>query len=293
MTDAERSSYAVGYFESWNLESLLGVADAAEAQRSPVILGVSGIYLPHPERRAPEALSVHYALSADVGRQLSVPCCLLFNESPHLDWVMSAIDLGFHLVMYTRDDLTPEELQTQVRAVADRAHARSVAVEGELTPLAGAELALDPDKRRLTDPEAARDFVDATQIDALAVNIGQEHLHGRRTVALDLDRLRRIRHAVGVPLVLHGATSVARDSLRQAVALGVRKINVGSALKQAFFEAVRAACEAQGANPNPYAVVGSGLPADVLLAGRLAVRTVVEEFLPCFGSAGRVGRALP
>src|SRR5206468_623101 len=103
MARAERGGYAVGYFESWGLESLLAVADAAEATRSPVILGFSGLYLPHPGRVAHDPLAAYAALGREVGRGLSVPCCLLFNESPHLDWVLAALDLGFHLVMYTDD----------------------------------------------------------------------------------------------------------------------------------------------------------------------------------------------
>src|SRR5437773_10617420 len=94
---AEEGRYAVGYFEGWNLESLLAVADAAEAMRSPVILGYSGIYLPHPERRVVDPLAVYAAMGTEVGRRLTVPCCLLFNESPYLDWVLEAIRLGFQL----------------------------------------------------------------------------------------------------------------------------------------------------------------------------------------------------
>src|SRR5438132_14337983 len=88
MSDAVAGSYAVGYFESWNLESLLAVADAAEALRSPVILGFSGIYLPDSARKLVRDPLVPYARMAEaVARGLSVPACLLFNESPFLDWV--------------------------------------------------------------------------------------------------------------------------------------------------------------------------------------------------------------
>jgi fructose/tagatose bisphosphate aldolase len=265
------------------------VADAAEATRSPVILGFSGIYLPHPERRVTDPLSVHAAMGAAVGRCLTVPCCLLFNESPHLDWVLEAIRLHFQLVMYTPDELAFAERARQVREVVEQAHSQGVAVEGELAPLVGVggELADEPAERRLTDPEAARHFVEESGVDALAVDIGQVHLHGRRSVTLDLERLRAIRQAVAVPLVLHGATSVERESLRAAVALGIRKINVGSALKQAYFRALCRACDEQRHHPNPYEVIGSGLSADVLVAGRLALQSVVEEFMRQFGSAGR------
>ena len=73
MKEAERGGYAVGYFESWNLESLQAVTDAAEAMRSPVMLGFSGIYLPHPSRQARETLSIYAALGTEACRMLSVP----------------------------------------------------------------------------------------------------------------------------------------------------------------------------------------------------------------------------
>jgi fructose/tagatose bisphosphate aldolase len=292
MADAERGAYAVGYFESWNLESLLAVADAAEAMRAPVILGFSGIYLPHPDRRAADPLDVVAAMATAAGRRLSVPCCLMFNESPHLDWVLAAIELGFGLAMYTPEGCTPDEQARQVGSLVEQAHARGVAVEGELAPppgLAGG-LREEPGERSLTDPITAHGFVARTGVDALAVNVGQAHLHGRRSVRLDLGRLREVRDGVPVPLVLHGASSVERDDLRAAVELGVRKINVGSVLKQAYFQVLCAACEAQRHHANPYEVVGSGLSQDVLIAARQAMQAVVEEYMRCFGGAGRAGR---
>ena len=155
MVHAEEGQYAVGYFECWNLESLLAVADAAEATRSPVILGVSGIYLPHRDRVVREPLSVHATTGLEVCRQLSVPACLLFNESSHLDWVLEAIELGFGLVMFTDDRLSFDELTKCVSQVVQKAHQSSVAVEGELAAVPGVEgelLAL-PGDSRLTDPE--------------------------------------------------------------------------------------------------------------------------------------------
>ena len=115
MTDAERGGYAVGYFESWNLESLLAVCDAAEATRSPVLLGFSGIYLPHPARVVHEPLSLYAALGLEAIRRLSVPACLVFNESPDFEWVLEAIGLGFGLVMFSDETLSFDGQVEQVR----------------------------------------------------------------------------------------------------------------------------------------------------------------------------------
>jgi len=294
MTDAERGRYAVGYFESWNLESLLAVADAAETMRSPVILGFSGIYLPHAKRRVRDRLEPYAAMGLEVCRGLSVPACLLFNESPHMSWVNAALDAGFNLVMFCDDRLSAGQRMAEIRDLVGRGHRLGAAVEAELEALAGVggDLAAadGPEHAQLTDPDEARIFVQRTGVDALAVNCGQVHLHGRRTVRLDFDVLRRLGD-IGIPLVLHGASSVDPADLHAAADHGVRKINVGSRLKQAYFEALRAACAEVIASTNPYEVLGSGLDADVLVAGRIAMQREVERFMALFGSAGKADTA--
>src|SRR5260221_2262088 len=174
MRDAQRGKYAAGYFETWNLESLLAVADAAETTRSPVLLGFSGIYLPHPQRRTREHLQDYFSLAHSVASRLIVPACLVFNESPHLEWVNEAIDLGFGLVMYSEEtsntvsseqysvvskqwqsntiasainnqspvsslleSLAIRTLISNLQSLSQHAHEKDIAVEAEIESLAG------------------------------------------------------------------------------------------------------------------------------------------------------------
>jgi fructose/tagatose bisphosphate aldolase len=289
MDDAERHGYAVGYFECWNLESLLAVTDAAQALRSPVILGFSGIYLTHPDRVAHDPLALYAALGRAACANLSVPACLLFNECPRPERVSEAIECGFDLVMLADDTLESATRYAQVAAIVEQAHAAGTAVEGEVAALegVGGELAAVPRVMRLTDPGEARFFVERTGVDALAINVGQAHMHGRVELDLDVERISALRDTLHVPLVLHGATSVSKASLREVVRRGIRKINVGSALKRAYAEALRRACAEIGNPYNPYEVVGSGLTRDVLMAARLAMRQVVEGWMVDIGSAGK------
>jgi len=289
MTAAQAGGYAVGYFESWSMESLFAVADAAVSMRSPVIMGLSGIHFPLAECGKRERLRVCAKMAAALCESLPVPACLLFNESPHFDWVLEAIQIGFDLVMYTDETLAPDELERRVREVVTEAHAKSVAVEAEMTALAGVDgrLTAPPGDLRLTGAEAARTFVERTGVDALAMNVGQAHMHGRKSVRLDLARIGEIRRAVSVPLVLHGATSVEPKDLAAAIEAGVRKVNVGSALKSTYFDALRDACRKTADDYNPYEVVGSGLSADVLAAGRRAMTAKVEQYMRVLGSTGR------
>jgi len=137
MEDAERHGYAVGFFESWGMESLLAVAEAAESARSPVILGYIGIFLLHRESLFKANLRDFAVQACEVAECISVPAYLLFNESPHLDLVMEAIARHFDLVMYTDGTLPYEALVMKVRSVVVTTHACGVAVEGENDTLPG------------------------------------------------------------------------------------------------------------------------------------------------------------
>jgi ketose-bisphosphate aldolase len=289
MGHARQEQYAVGYFECWNFESLMAVADAADATRSPMLVGFSGIYLPHPARVRTEPPGVYASLGLAVCRSASVPAALVFNESPHLDRVLGAVDEGYGLVMFSDGGLALDDQIAMVRQVVAAAHAAGCAVEGEAMALpgVGGDLAGIPNHAPLTEVEIARGFIAQTRIDAFAVNIGQMHFHGRRRVRLDLDRLAALDAALDVPLVLHGASSVHRQDIGKAVQLGIRKINVGSVLKQSYFEALREAAANLPDNYNPYEVIGSGLKNDVLMAGRLALQQKAEELMVLFGSAGK------
>jgi fructose/tagatose bisphosphate aldolase len=289
MSEAERGKYAVGYFESWNLESLGAVADAAEAVRAPVLLGFSGIYLHHPRRQVHEPLSLYAALGNETCRNLKTSACLVFNESPHIERVLEAIKLGFGLVMYSDPSLGFSEQAERIKYICSEAHRGGGAVEGEMTSLPGMDGRLTgvPDAMLATDPEEAVRFVENTGIDAVAVNVGQAHLHGRAEVRLDLDRLARLNESLSVPLVLHSATSVSRQDLSAAIRLGVRKINVGSLMKTSYLVALRSYLHQLDADYNPYEVIGSGLNEDVLTQATVALQRVVEELMQLFGSAGK------
>ena len=288
MADAEDGGYAVGYFEAWNLESLQAVIEAAENLRSPVIVGFSGMHIPDARRAVDERLEMYAAMGLAACETSTVATALIFNECPHMGWLEKAVALGFNVVMFADETLTAHELQCRVRETVAMAQGRA-AVEGEVDALPGVAegLSAEPASAPLTDPDEAALFVELTGIDALAVSLGQAHLHGRAKLGLDLDRLATIRRRVDVPLVLHGATSVDDDAIRAGIELGIRKINLGSALRRAFFAGMKRKVEQIGENYNPYEVLGSGRQNDVMLAGRMAMKSVVKEKLLLFGSAGR------
>lgn len=286
MTDAGKRRYAVGYFESWNLESLLAAYDAAEKLRSPIILGFSGIFLTHYDRVIKDPLKLYASLADEACRQIKVPACSIFNESPKLDEVLDAIDMGYKMVMFTDERLSFEKQVEKVSIVVKKAHKKNVAVEGELASLPGigSELTELPDDLKFTTPESAINFINQTNVDSLALNIGQAHMHGKREIRLKLDALVEIKKKVKIPLVLHGGSYINPDDIKNAIEIGIRKINVGSILKKVYFQKIKETVKNLSLSSNPYDIVGSGFKNDIHTKARLAVQAVIENFMIQYGS---------
>jgi fructose-bisphosphate aldolase class II len=180
--------------------------------------------------------------AAAAAERASVPVALHLDHVQSDDLLRQASAAGFSSVMYDAARLPYEENLAATRAAADWAHAQGLWIEAELGAVGGknGEPPLDahaPGAR--TDPAEARAFVADSGVDALAVAIGSSHAMTTRTAALDHDRLKRLTAALGVPLVLHGSSGVPDDELAAAVAGGIAKVNVGTALNIAMTGAVR------------------------------------------------------
>ncbi len=278
--------YAVGYFESWNLESLQGVIDAAEETRSPVLVGFNGQFLSRPGRLTAERISWYAALARAAAESASVPCGLIFNECAQDDWVRAAVTSRFGQVMLDDPDADPEDYIRRVAELTDFAHQHGVAVEAEVGELpCGSSKSPDHASGSLTDPEAAARFVKQTGIDILAVSVGNVHELLQGEQALDLGLLAAIRQRVDLPLDLHGGSGIPPADLQAAISLGVAKVCYGTYVKQRYLTAVRTALGND--EPNPHHLLGHGGPEDVMVAGRLAVRDAVLERIESLGCCGR------
>jgi ketose-bisphosphate aldolase len=281
--NAREHRYAIGYFESWNLESLQGVLDAAETTRSPIIIGFNGEFLSRPDRNQSERLECYAGLGKAAATSASVPCGLLFNECPDDAWVRSAVLAGFNLVMPADPLATEEDYSRRVAGLTEFAHRYGAAVEAEIGRLPSG-LAETP-HGFLTDPELAARFVRESGVDLLAVSVGNVHVLIKGEQDLDLDRLSQICSRVAKPLVLHGGSGISATSLREAIALGVTKVNYGTYLKQRYLSAVRTRVAAD--LDNPHQLLGMGGDHDVMVAGRLAVRDAVLERIGTLGCCGK------
>ncbi|HZO86982.1 MAG TPA: class II fructose-bisphosphate aldolase [Chthonomonadaceae bacterium] len=290
LKDALARGYGVGYFEAWDTYSLEAVCEAAEEEQAPVILGF-GCMMMDSAWLDNGGIALLAGIGRVVANRAQVPTALLLNEAQTLDQAMRAMELGFNAVMLDTSAWPLEEAEGVVRQLARAAHARGVAVEAELGRLpdaiAGGSGGIDDSTARLTDPEQAAAFVERTGADCLAVSIGNVHLLTASAAPVDMARLEAIHRSVRVPLVIHGGTSFPAEAVPAAIANGVAKFNVGTAIKQAFVEGMREAVGRWPARVDVHAALGSHAKDDFLNAGKAAMKAKVRELIRLYGGSGR------
>ncbi|MFC0862137.1 class II fructose-bisphosphate aldolase [Sphaerimonospora cavernae] len=231
-------------FNIVTLEHAEAVALAAERTGTPVILQVSENAVRfHLGRLRPIADAARAVAAA-----ASVPVALHLDHVTDDGLLREAADAGFSSVMYDASREPYEINVARTRAAADWAHGCGLWLEAELGEVGGKDGAHAPGVR--TDPGEAAAFVAATGVDALAVAVGSSHAMTTREARLDHDLIAALREALAVPLVLHGSSGVPDDELRRAVAAGMKKINIGTALNIAFTAAIEGSAH-RGADPRP------------------------------------------
>lgn len=224
LKDAQKKKYAVGLFNTVNLEMAKGVIAAAEESQSPVIIGTAEVLLPYSslEELAP--------MLVPLAKKASVPVVLHFDHGLSSDCVHKAIALGFSSVMYDCSTLDYDMNVKEVARMVQFAHDHGISVEAELGHVGAnsnsAEGSGDGDHSIYTDPMEAKIFSEATQVDALAVAIGTAHGAYKSKPKLDFDRLAEIASIVKTPLVLHGGSGLSDDDFRHAIANGIAKVNI-------------------------------------------------------------------
>ena len=230
LAPAYAEGYAVGSFNCYSYETFRGCIAAGEEMGAPVIAAFGAAYL------ANMSLETAHAIAASLAREADVPVCLHLDHCSDVDAICRAIKAGFGSVMYDGSALPFAENVANTRAVCRAAHACGVSVEAELgslgvgvdSPEGRAE-----DVEQYTDPEAARDFIAATEVDALAVSIGTVHGLYKGKPHIRTDILEEIHRAVDVPLVLHGGSGTPEGDLRACIARGIAKINVNTEISSA------------------------------------------------------------
>lgn len=271
---AEAGKYAVGAFNCNNMEIVQAIIAAAEAEHSPVIIQAS--------QGAIKYAGIDYIvgltrLAADLS---SVPVALHLDHGTSFEQCMQCISKGFTSVMVDGSKYPLEENIALTNKVLEVARACGVSVEGELGKITGTEddIYVSEKESMYTDPEEARIFVERTGVDALAVAIGTAHGQYKGEPKLDLERLSLIDGIIDVPIVLHGSSGVPDETIRAAIARGVRKVNIDTNIREAFMAAAK-----QVVAENP----GEIDPRKMLKPAREAATEIIRAKIRVFGSAGK------
>ena len=234
---AKANKYAVGLFNAVNLELARGIIAAAESTRSPVIMGTAEVLLPY----GPLDEVSYYLIP--MAKKASVPVVVHLDHGLTYDTCIKALNLGFTSVMYDCSTDSYEENVRKVKEMADIAHSYGATIEGELGHVGdnegsaeGSDHLADP-SAFFTDPKLAKDFVEKTGVDALAIAVGNAHGAYKLPPKLDFERIRTIANTVDVPLVLHGGSGLTDNDFKQAIQEGISKVNIFTDINVAAVEA--------------------------------------------------------
>lgn len=244
LSKAEEGNYAVGAFNSPTLESARAAVEAAEELQVPIILSHAEVHFEITP------LEIMGPILVELAKKASVPVAVHLDHGSNLENVKRAIDVGFSSVMIDASHMSYEDNVKTVVEVVKYARKNHVSVEAELgmitssgiggeeTP--GGEHLFDGDAADFyTDPEVAKDFVERTEIDALAASFGTVHGIYLKEPKLDFARLKSIYENIQKPVVMHGGSGLSEEEYVTAINSGVRKINYYSYSAKAGAEAIK------------------------------------------------------
>jgi len=228
---ARDEKYAVGAFEFWSLDSAQAVIEAACELNHPVILQAGFI-----ECEFAGGIKYLSKVARMVAEDASVPVALHLDHAEDYDFILTALDNGFTAVMIDASAKSFDENTTLTKKVVEAARPYGASVEAELGRLAGSEGTVDvcEEDSAQTDPNEAKNFVELTGIDALAVAIGTAHGFYTFKPKLNINRLKEISKIVSIPLVLHGGSGTPDDMVVEAIKNGIAKVNICTEFVAAF-----------------------------------------------------------
>jgi fructose-bisphosphate aldolase, class II len=272
---AKEEGYAVGQFNLNNLEFTQAILQAAEEEKSPVILGVS--------EGAARYMGGFKLVTAMVKAlmeeyKITVPVAIHLDHGSSFESCAKAIHAGFTSVMIDASHKPFEENVALTSKVVELAHLHGVSVEAELGTVGGQEDDVVGEGIIYADPNECEELVKRTGIDCLAPALGSVHGPYKGEPKLGFAEMEEISRRTGLPLVLHGGTGIPTKDIQKAISLGTAKINVNTENQIASAKVVR---EVLAAKPDLYD------PRKYLGPARDAIKETVKGKMREFGSSGK------
>lgn len=273
LLDAQKNHYAVGAFNVENMEMVMAVLAAAEEQNSPVIMQTT------PGTVKYAGFDYYFANVKAAAERTKIPVVMHLDHGNSFAMAMQAFRAGYTSIMIDGSKLPFEENIDLTKSVVNVCHASNVPVEGELGKVGGKEDDLEnDDDNPYTDPQEAKEFVERTGVDSLAIGIGTAHGVYRGIPKVNMEVLSAVRAVVDVPLVMHGTSGVPDEQVRDAVRRGICKVNYATDLRIAFTNGVKAY---MNNNPNAFD------PKKYSAPGMKEVTAYVAQKMQVVGSVGK------
>ncbi len=269
---AQRGGYAVGAFNMENMEMAQAIVSAAEAKEAPVILQTT------PSTIRYGGIALYKAIADALGRRVSIPVAIHLDHGDSYELAEQAAKAGYTSVMIDGSTKPFAENIAVTKSVVQMARSYNISIEAELGKVGGKEDDLTVEGDAYTNPTDAKDFIEETNVDSLAVAIGTAHGVYAKKPRLDIERLAKIRQVVDIPLVLHGASGLTDEDVRACVARGICKVNFATELRIAYTEGIRTIFMETPTVIDPK-VYGK--------AGRGRVLSLVSNWLDVLGCVGK------
>ena len=217
---AQNGKYAVGLFNTTDTDMLQAVIEAAEESNSPVILGTAEVLLPYGELKliAPSVIAA--------AKRASVPVVVHYDHGLTFERCLEALQLGFSSVMFDGSVKPYGQNIEETKEIVKIAHAFGASVEGEIGHVGEAAQGDESLENMYTTVAEAKEYLENTGVDALAVAIGSAHGVYKKKPKLNIERLKEIADAVSVPLVLHGGSGLSDDDFKNTIREGIAKVNI-------------------------------------------------------------------
>ena len=269
---AQKGGYAVGAFNAENMEMVKAIIQAAEELKAPVMIQTT------PSTVKYGTVETYAAIVAAEAAKASVPVCLHLDHGSSFELAMQAMHAGYTSVMIDGSKLDFEDNIKETKRVADVAAALNIPCEAELGKVGGKEDDLEAEADTNTDPQEAKEFVERTGVDSLAVGIGTAHGVYKGEPKLQFEILSQIKEVVDIPLVLHGTSGVPDEAVEECIKRGICKVNYATDLRIAFTNGLNKylAEKPDTIDPKKYSA-----------AGREEVKKYVMSKMKVFGSVGK------
>lgn len=263
---AQKAGYAIGSFNTSDLETTKAIVAAAEKTNSPCIIETS------EKAIAYAGLEYIGEIIKTAAENTHIPLALHLDHGTSIKMIHDCIEAGYTSLMFDGSKLNFQENIAKTKQAADLAHKNNLPIEGELGIMGKAGLS----ESEMTNPNDVPEFIQKTGIDFLAISIGSKHGRGgAEEESLDIEHLKKIRLKTDLPLVLHGGSGVPDEDIRKAIQNGIAKINIDTDIRFTFAKTMKKILDKKSKIIDPR---------DILSPAMIAVEKLVIEKIRLFGS---------